>query len=291
MARIFGRVARVTVAGRPTGFVASNPTFFERLGNAIEIDQPRIRFQVTKNLGKEPNKCTIKVHNLAETTRTELERGTLSVTLHAGYDNVYRLITTGDMRRCYSQREGTDIVTVMQVSDGARAFAHARVNRSYKPPIQVSRVLADCAKSMNLTLPPEIEQSAELRQALQDGISTRGPTREILTRLLAPYGYTWSVQNGKLQILRDEDLRPGEAILVDENTPIINTPERTYPDKPGGKSEVKFDVFLYPEINPGSRVRLRSEFISLDMKVTDVTHVGDTDNGDMKTSVNGKPLE
>lgn len=293
MAQLIGRVARVVVVERPTGFVGNNPQFFERIGNALEIDKLRIRFEVSKGLGKEPNKTTIKISNLAEHTRTELERGKpLGVTLYAGYQNVYQLIAAGDLSRAFSIREGrTDIVTTLRVSDGLRAYQKGRMQRSYKPPIVALRVLEDAAKSLGLTLPPELEQSSELKQAIEGGISMHGQTRDVLTRLLAPYGYGWSIQDGRLLILKDDDLRPGEEFLVDAESGLVGIPERTYPEKAGGKSEVKFQTLLDPRIKSGSAVRLRSQLLNLSMKVTDVQHVGDTGSGgEMKTSVNGKPL-
>jgi hypothetical protein len=290
MPRLFNRVAKVSVVRRQTIQTGGEPQFFSREGDAIEITGLRIRFEVSKNLGKEPNKCVVKIHNLAETTRSDLERGIIQVTLHAGHDGVFRLIATGDLRRASSQREGTDIVTTLQVTDGFRAFAHARMSRSYKPPITVGRVLSDAAKSMGLQLPDEVLQSVQLNQKITDGISIHGPTRDTLTKLLAPFGYGWSIQNGKLQILRDEDLRPSELIVINQGAGLIGIPERTFPDKAGGKSEVKFDVLLYPEIIPGSKVKLESELIRMSLKVTDVSHSGDTHGGEMKTSVSARPL-
>lgn len=293
MPRIFGRVARVTVARRPAISSSVNPQYFERNPNAIVIDSAsgaRISGSIKKTLNKMPNPAAIKIYNLSESTRTEMEKNVLAVTVHAGFDNVYQLVTTGDCKRCWSYREGTDIITEIRVGDGILAYAGARMTRSYKPPIQAVRVLSDAAKSMGLKLPPEAEQSSELKAALAAGISVHGPTRDILTRQLAPYGLTWSVQNGQLQILADEQTRPGSAILINAEAGIIGTPERSYPDKPGGKSEVKFEVSLYPAIVPGSLIKLESEFLNIVLKATDVDHDFDTKEGDFKTSVNGKPI-
>lgn len=293
MSGLFKRTVKVTLASQPTGFVGSNPGFFEQLGNALEITAMRIRFDVTKNLGKEPNKCLIKLDNLSADTRNEIEtKKPLRCTLQAGYDGAPRLLFVGDVVQAYSKREGTEIVTYVKVSDGMRAYSHARVNRSYKPPIQVKKVLSDCAKTMGLQLPPEVEQSAELKQALAVGISTHGATRDVLTRLLAPYGYNWSVQNGALQILKDDEIKPGHAYLISkEDSGLIGIPERTTPESPKKSVEIKFETLLYPELQPGQLAKLQSELLNAQMKMTDVAHTGDSyDTGDYKTSVTGRPL-
>lgn len=287
---LFNRTVKVTIVGQPVGFIASNPQFFETVGNAVEIEAMRVQFEVTKNLGKEPNKCLIKLYNLADHSRAEVERKPLKCFLYAGYDGNARLLFAGDVVRAYSQRDNTEIVTYLKVSDGLRAFAHARMNRSYKPPIQVRRVLQDAAKSMGLTLPPEVEQSAELKQALATGISTHGATRDVLTRLLAPYGYNWSIQQGRLQILKDEQLKPGQAHLINQSTGLVGIPSKEVPEKPKGKTEVKFETLLYPELEPGQLAHLESEFLNVDAKMTDIKHDGDSVDGEYKTSVTGRPL-
>lgn len=291
MGRIYDRTIRVTVIKRPTGFIGSNPQFFETIGNATEIEGMRIRFEVSKHLAKDPNKCTIKIHNLAANTRSELDVGSTAIRLHAGHDGNLRLLFVGDLRRSSTAREGTDIVTTLQVADGAAAYAHAHMSRSYKPPTTLLRVLQDAAKSMDLELPRDVLDRPELKQSVSGGVTAHGSTRDVLTSLLNPYGYGWSIQNGQLQMLRDGDLRAGELFVVDADSGLVDKPERTVPEKEGGKSEVKFNVLLYPELVPGSKVKLVSEFINLDVKLTDVTHTGDNDASDkMVTSVSGKPL-
>jgi hypothetical protein len=166
------------------------------------------------------------------------------------------------------------------------------MNHSYRPPIRVQQVLEDCARSLGLDLPPELERSAELKQALSDGISLHGPTRDVLTRLLAPYGFGWSVQNGHLQILRDEQTRSGQAFLInDDEGGLLGSPKKTIPEKPGSPSEISFDVQLYPELVPGGLAKIESEFLNVTIKMLDVKATGDTDpTGDFKTSVKGRPL-
>lgn len=292
MSRLYDRTVRVTLIRRPTGFIGSNPQFFDSIGNVTEMEEMRIRFEVTKHLAKEPNKAVIKVHNLAEHTRAEIEKGDMAIRLHAGYDGNLRLLFYGDLRRASSAREGTDIVTTMQVADGAQAFKHARMNKSYKPPTTLLRVLQDMAKSMDCELPKDLLSRAELKQAISTGVTAQGATRDVMTSVLGEFGYGWSIQNGILQVLRDEDLRAGEEFLINaDDAGLVNNPERTVPEKEGGKAEVKFDVLLYPELMPGSKARLSSEFINLSVKLTDVSHVGDNDASDkMQTKCVGRPL-
>lgn len=296
----FQRICQVTIARQPTGFVGNNPTFFDQLGNAtfVEYDERnpvaglRIQFEVKRDLGKTPNKCKITITNLAPASRIEAERKPTYVILSAGHDGVARLLFTGNVRVAWSELKGTDWETYLELGDGADAFANARLNKSYKEPIDVHRVLTDCAGSLGLQLPPEIEQSAELRQALKTGISVQGPTRDTLTRLLAPYGYGWSFQSGKLQILRSKDTL-GQDTLVTQDTGLQGSPTRTTPNKKTGISEVTFDNVLNPDLAPGTAVKLDSKAMSGRFKITDATSKGDTAGTagtDWSTSIKAVPL-
>jgi hypothetical protein len=288
---LFNRTCKVTVIKQPSGFTGENPQFFDTIGNALEIEGLHITFKATKHLAKEPNKAEIKIFNLSAHTRAQVEKLPLKVVLQAGYDGVARLLFTGNLTSAFSTREGrSDIVTTLIVGDGMRAFAHARMNRSYRPPIQVKRVLDDAAKSMGLQLPREVERSIELRQALANGISTRGATRDVLTRLLAPYGYSWSIQNGQLQVLKDEQLKPGRAFVINQQTGLIGKVQKTTPEKPKKKSEIKFDALLYPELFPGAEAQIEAEFFQGRIKMTDIEATGDNRTGDWTSSVTGRPL-
>lgn len=293
--RYWNRIATVTLALQPdrSSFVGQHADYFEQLGNGIEIggeDGLTIKAHIKKDLGKSPNKCKITIHNLNRDTRAAAEKKPLYVTLRAGHDGVLRLLYEGNSQVAYSGINKTEWDTVIFVADGGAAHAHARMNMSYKGGVEVVKVLSDCASSMGLKLPPEAERSGELRQAFATGISLHGPTRDILTKILAPYGYNWSVQNGKLQIIKDGQTNGTTAILIDGDAGLIGSPERLSPEKKTGVSEVKFKVILYPEINPGCLVKIASRDIKGNFKITDVEHKIDTRGDPWETECKGKPI-
>jgi hypothetical protein len=301
---LWNRTCVVTAIRRPGGttFVDRNPQFFETVGNAIVFDgsggKEKISFDIKKNLGKHPNTCEIKLVNMSDDTRKFLTNKPLRVDIEAGYGGVARLLWTGDLSWGNSKRDNTEWVTTLQLGDGLRAFALARTNKSYRPPVRVDKVLADAAASLGLTLPTTLAQSPQLKQALASGISLHGPTRDVLTEILAPYGFSWSVQNGQLQILRDDDTRPGTVHVVNQQSGLVGSPELTPPHNAStsGKgaahrgSEVKFKVLLWPELVPGGMVQLESQSVTGLFKITDVSHAGSTRDKDWYTDVTGRPF-
>lgn len=285
--RLFQRVSRVVISRNQA--TTDERRFFKPLPDGIEVTQLRTRFEIEKSLEPSPNTCTLQIDNLSPTTRAELQNPGIVVKLEAGYDSAPRHMFVGDLTWARSTQEDNEWVTELALGDGARAYANARRNRSYAGGTQIINVLRDAATSMGVSLPPEIERAPEFREQFSAGFATTGRVRDELTRLLAPYGYGWSIQNGRLQILRDEDAL-GTSRLVAEETGMIGSPEF---DKPaqrksrrsqkyrGAKATVK--MFLYPELTPGHHVEIRSRALNGIFKIYRVKHEGDT-HGDPWTT-------
>lgn len=295
MTEQLGRVARVTAyrnrPGVPGGFVYSNPTFFENLKNGIEFtEQFEIEFEIEKTLEKSPNTCLIKISNLAENTRNDLARLPMAVRFEAGFDGEYHHLFTGDMVRCFSDLKGPKWITTMQVGDASRSLGFARAKGSYARGTRVVDVLRDVARSMGVKLPPSVEASQDLQAQFSSGYSPFGPAREEISRLLAPYGFTWSIQDGRFYALKEGDTNENRALLIDNFGWLIGSPEYETPDKTTKPTVVKFESMLYSEIVPGRKIRLVSRSIDAQFKAQKVRHKGNTFKGDFKTEVEARVL-
>ncbi len=275
----FDRVCRVTAWGTKPG------VYFVEQGDGVILEGMRVQFKIEKTLKAEPNKCEITITNLAERTRAALGLSAMRVRLEAGYSETgLRLLFVGDVK----PGSGSKIVgpaweTKLLLGDGIRSFANARVSRSYKPGTPTLTILRDVASSLQLAFPPEIAADPKLLAQLSTGEVITGFASDELSRLLGPYGYTWSIQNSQLVIVSDEGTRPGQEREISQETGLVGSPEFEHPGKPSkkGKSKkplrVKAKTLLYPELIPGGKVRLRSQALDgLYGKIFTVTHEGDT---------------
>lgn len=249
------------------------------------IDQLRLTFSIEKHLGKEPNTCTISVFNLAEQSRAELQHHPLQVRLEAGYDGERGRLFAGDLYHSSTTHEVAEVVTKLQVADGRRAYKHARVNRSFKPGTDARAILKDIAGSMGLKVPKDVDEAKELAAQFASGVVAHGPSRNELTRVLSKHGMDWSIQDGRLQVLRVDGVRADEAILVNQDTGLVGSPAYGTPKKHRGKPPLNFRMLLYPGIVPGARVQVQSEDVDGLFKVQRVKHEGDTETGDFFTDV------
>lgn len=263
-------------------------TWFQPLPNGIEITDLRIEFEIEKSLDKQPNKGDVKITNCAPTTRAFLEKRPLIVRVDAGYDGDVGHLFTGDLRWGASKLSNVNWETRLQLADGDRAYRYAAVNRSYKKGTTVLTALRECASAMSLVLPSNLEVTPDLQRQFATGISIQGPARDELTRLLAPFGYTWSIQDGKIQILKDADPRPGVALLISKDTGLIGTPEYAAPENIKKPPTLTIRHLLYRSVTPGGLVRVKSKGTDGVFKVQRVKHHGDTHGDEWTTEIEAR---
>lgn len=287
------RVARVTVYRAqppPASGRYVNAGFGDRPADALIVDeQLSIDFEIEHTLESSPNKCTIKIGNLSKLSRDFCARKPLSCRFEAGYrEDGYRAMFAGDLIRGYSEKKGTDWETVLQVADGSRAHAFARVKSTWDSGVSVLTAIKACCLSLGLEIPPEIVADPDLQDQYAGGLAMRGFARDQLDRLFAPYGIRWSMQGGKMIALRDNEVLQNQAIVVDNESWLINTPQFQVPEKPGSPQTAKFQTHLYPEMLPGRKVRLVALGSGGLIKLAKVRHSGQTQKGgDWKSDLEG----
>ena len=165
------------------------------------------------------------------------------------------------------------------------------MNKSYGNNTSVRQVLKDAAKSMGLSLPKHLDSDTTLDQVFKNGTLAYGPTRDMLTTYLAPYGYSWSIQNGQLRVLRDDRAHADTYKEINEEMGMIGSPEFGSPPKSGKPPHMTVNMLLYPELVPGDKVLLNSKVKRGFFRVERVEHTGDTHGEDWTTQVEIKPLE
>lgn len=292
MTTLFKRSVTVTtfrenVPGNPTNFKVT------RSPNTTIITDLRVQFRVTRTLTKHPNACDITITNLASTTRIDLETKPLLVQLNAGYDGNEKLLYVGDLRFGMTKQSGANWETLLQLGDGDCMHRWARVNKSYKAGTSVRAVLKDAARSMGFELPKNLDADKSLDRAFASGTTSYGPSRDELTRLLSPFGYHWSIQNGVLTILADNQASSTTALALDEDHGMIGTPEFGSPPRSGKPPHMTVNNLLYPELSPGNMVYLTSKVKTGFFKLESVKHTGDTHSAGENswcTTVEIKPL-
>lgn len=289
--RLFKRAAKLTLA-KPLQTVRGGRfgAFFQQQ-NGVEIGGDdasaglRFTFRIEKDLESPPNPAEIVIYNLSERSRGEFQAKPLHVRLDVGYDGETERLFVGDMHYCEQRRTSVDWETRLTVHDGGRAFRFATVNRSFKPGVTAKTAITEVIGAMGLEVPGLLDAIPNIGAQFAGGLTMTGPANRELSRLLDPYGASWSIQDGRMQILRDQDVRTDQAILVNQDAGLVGPPEYGPPPEKGKPPVLKFKMLLYPGLTPGGLVQLDTRSVKGTFKIRKIAHTGDTHGPDWHSEV------
>ena len=272
--------------------------------DAVEITDLRVTFDIAKDASKHSNKSSIQVWGLAPSTRKAMERPDTTCLLKAGYAEeggsveVFR----GDVTFGWSRYEGPDVITTLEVGDGAKQIRDSVVSLGYAKGTGARQALRDVAAKMGLT----VRMSSELEdRTLPAGFSNYGSARTALDKITRGAGWAWSVQDGVLQVVGPAGTNNRTVVDLAVDSGLIGHPERqrrgsheaiqveeagTKKKKRAASATEKWDGWrvrslLLPSIIPGDRVKLSSRTVDTVLTVRKVRHTGDTHGGDWITEL------
>ena len=264
--------------------------FFRTHQEVTEITALRCAFKIEKHVGNDPNTAELHVFNLNRESRAALERRPIQLQLEAGYQDKLALLFVGDVRFTESVLDSVDWDTHIQVAEGDRARKHARVRKSYRRGVSANQLVKDLAKSMGLQPPANVAAARDMFKKFANGAVLSGPSYREMTRLLAPLGREWSIQDGQLQILGPREVRPEEALRIALDTGMVGSPSF---GGPAGKNEpptLRVKSLLRPDVLPGSRILVESRTIAGHFRVDSLSHIGYTYGQEWYTEIEAFPL-
>jgi hypothetical protein len=275
------RVVRVTIIPSKLGDFAAGSD-----ANAIVCEGERIQFHVKKDLTPTPNPCVVTITNLSAATRALLsDRGT-RVILEAGYeDGGPILLFSGDATYVDQVRRTADWETKIECGDGMRAFQFARVNFSFSSNTKIDRVIKKVVGGLGVD-PGNLQAQADnLEQTYETGYSASGRAADEMNRLTKAAGLEWSIQDGRLQLLRPGETSGDVALDIGPDSGLIGSPEHGTPEKRGDPPILKVRSLLAPTCKPGAIVQIRSEKQNGQFRIKQVEHTGDTRGLDWYTDL------
>lgn len=261
-----------------------------QIGNeseSIQINNLRISFNIEHSHDKKPNRATFRVYNLNSSHRHQIvAKQYTRIVFSVGYGALddTRVLYSGQITKPQAERSELDIVTVMECDDGATDYRKATMNVTMAAGSTHSDILAQCVGSMSSVTPGVIGIDGDV--TLSRGRVCYGMTRDYISQVTRHHDADWSIQNGRLIILKADYCQPDEAVVLSQSTGMINSPRVT-----NGGLEVS--CLLNPEIQVGGLIRVDSiiDEYDGDYKVVVVRSAGDT-HGDQWssdiTAVNGE---
>lgn len=274
-------------------------TFFKRAAvlhaGTRRITGLRVAFKVGKTDRPEPNQAEVSIYNLSPEARAEFQRRPLAFIVEAGYDGRTSVLFSGEAQAVDHVVSGPDVVTRIRAGDGERQFRQATFSASFRPGTSMQDVILEVVKGMGLDVSQLRERLSrhDWRGAydqLLNGWAGQGRTAPELDKLLSSAGLTWSIQDGALQVLGEQEPSSEDAILLSSSTGLLGSPEYGSPDKKGGPVPLKVRSLLQPGIKPGRQLAVKSKAIDGRFRVTKVLHTGDTHGQDWQSEAEALPL-
>ena len=219
--------------------------------DGLELGDLRIVFKTTKGDIETPNSAEISVYNLSEATASKIRKEFTRVVLQAGYQDNCAVIFDGTIRQVRRFREnGTDVCTSILAADGDAAYNYAIVNTTLAACSTSADHVGACQKAFSgkgadAGYTPDMASGP----ALPRGKVMYGMARKYMRDTAKQAGTSWSIQDGKVQMVPVRGYLPGEAVVLTAETGLVGTPEQT-------NDGIKARCLLNPRLRIGGRIKL-----------------------------------
>lgn len=291
------------------------------IGNLIEYGRGRglrMGFDVLKTNDLQPNTGRIRIFNLNETTRGQLQgkiKRRLSVPatleggtavpgdaqqtanrlqiaytrLFAGYGDTPEQILEGTAERVESNRPGLDWLTDLSFGDSEATLRASIANKVFKPGTGVEQPLQYLIDTLGVATAPGF--SVTLAQALAEGKLDTSGVRTDFPKGLSLFGPSRELLQQLLDLL---DLRAqitdGEFTILRSDgsidaTPLLLTDTSGLLEAPVPLEEDTYSVvsYLEPRFQPGRTVRIETASLTGTFVVEQVRHRGDTHGDEFRS--------
>lgn len=276
--------------------------------DAIEVNNLQMKFKVEKasNNREKKNTAYVEIYNLSEDRRSKLEQDYVQVSLSVGYaqtglTNLFqgqvKNITTSKLKNFLSKREGTDIITRLEIDEMYTDLNGTTVSGFAPAGATVGSVIEKLSKSL-----PGVSRSqmngTGVSTVLPSGYPMSGTPRQILDRLTRDYDIEWQIDQKVLYVsdqtgsfMKDTNsvhsfgqlsgLIDSPEYINEESKRLRKARDKAFTGKKVNEEKnprsnaLKFKVLLTPSLTAGSIIHLDFHPLSGYYKVDEVIHEGD----------------
>lgn len=236
--------------------------------NPINLSELHCKFETRHADLQTPNTCDIRAYNLSDDTVNAIFAATekpsanqngQNLIIKAGYENAnYGNIFSGELIQTRIGRESpVDTYVDLLAHDGDTAYIYGAVNTTLAAGATVADQISVIAKGFEqygITFDAKSIPDNLRNQKSNRGVALYGPCSKLLNELAESYGFTYSIQNGTLQIVNYDTSLGGEAVVLNSATGLIGLPEQTL----GG---VMVRCLINPKIRVGGLVEVNQRSI------------------------------
>lgn len=263
-------------------------------GTALDVSNLRCTFNITKTMLMQPNYCEVTIYNLNAETENSIIKEGMRIIVEAGYlGDQYGVIFDGDILQPIRDKEdGVTYKLTLNSLDGDKflnfGFANFSLVRG-----QSLRNVTDQVTN-NAKNPAQLgDIASSLSQSkLTRGKAVFGLAKDVLRQIAQSHSATFYVDNGKVNIIKADDIPRGEIIELSPKTGLIDTPSQTEYGVNGKcllNPRIKLNSIIHIDnsLVRAQKVELNKVVRTLDAdglyRVTKIIHKGDTRGNDWYT--------
>lgn len=226
-------------------------------GEGLDLSALRIKFSVKRSDDMSPNSADIRVYNLNSDTANDLyNKEYTKVVLQAGYLSNFGVIFQGNIIQVIVGRESsTDTYVDILAGDGDQAYNYSIVNTTLAAGSSQMDQLAAATSAMKKHDVSAGYTSVIIPKVLPRAKVMYGNARDHIRSLADSNGFGWSIQNGKINFLKQTTYLPGEIVVLTSKTGVIGTPQQT-------NEGVNLTCLINPTIKVSGLVRLDNASIN-----------------------------
>jgi hypothetical protein len=296
MSRIYGRRYQVQVGDGEKYLDLEMRDESYNNGQAL-----RITFLVQHEIGGYLSFAEISIFNLKRENEEAIFEKFRSITLQAGYPELFGPIFKGEVinvQRIPVGNTGTRGIKLFCRSS-AKAVSYNVVNQSLGPSASAVEIIRACAQAIGNPVIFHGDFSDVPKRSR--GTVLQGDPVKVLNKLQASLGFTWTIENNVTVILRNGYQVEGDMFVFSARTGMKGSPVVT-------DTEISVRVALNPIVQLGRKIKIESVapefafsgayFNSIPRsigegvyQVTRIVHVGDSHGQDWETQLNSLRLD
>lgn len=216
----------------------------------LDLSALRCTFSIKRSDAQSPNTAEIVVYNLADATARRVRDEFTRVVLSAGYGENEGAIFEGTIKQVRLGREnGTDTTLMISAGDGDVAYTHGVVSTTLAAGASQGDQVSAAVAGMGEHGVALGHVSGLPATALPRGKVMYGMSRDYLRQSAESSDATWSIQDGRVQVIPRRGVLPGSAVVLTAATGLVGMAEQT--DK-----GVRAKCLLNPAIRVGGLVMI-----------------------------------
>ena len=219
----------------------------------------RVTASIQKTIMVLPQPSVIDIYNLSSDTRNAIKKSLTKITLEAGWRNTdYRTVFQGSVVSVYSEKQGADIVTHLLCLPGYGAVIQGASSATFGPATPITTVIEQLGKDLPGVIVDQKNFKGCEGRIGGRGWSCHGTTKQALTDLAEEYGFSWSIDDGKLVCIGDRFMLASSYTFDSERSGLISiTPVLSGPFQI--TTGVRIKALCIPGLTVGSSIKIDSK--------------------------------